>query len=120
MRKAAILVLALAISASWLDALTAAQTSDKTSGRTTLEGCLRYTGNHYRITDSSGQVHQLVDEANKLTHYVGQQVEVTGKTGVKSISTTISGVGSTVREQPVFEVRTVKPIADTCPRLANE
>jgi len=104
----------LLISAVWMQAQAAGQTSGKTSTVTTIEGCLQYTDSHYRLTDSSGAVHQLSNEANKLTHYVGQQIQVTGMPGVRTVDTTVQGAESSAKEQPVFKVKTVKSVASTC------
>lgn len=107
----------LLVSAVCLQAQMANPSSDagKTSSPTTIQGCLQFSDNHYRLTDSSGKTYQLSHEVNKLTHYVGQQVEVTGKSGVRTVDTTGAGTGeSTAKEQPVFFVKSVKQIAATC------
>lgn len=113
MRKALMLSLVLLTSAIWLQAQDAGQTA-KTSTATTIEGCLQFTDGHYRLTDSSGTVHQLSNEANRLTHYVGQQIKVTGMPGVRTVDTTTQGNESTAKEQQVFKVKTVTHVADTC------
>jgi hypothetical protein len=115
MRKATMSILVLLMATVWLHAQPAGQAGGKTSV-STLEGCLQYTDGHYRLTDSSGTVHQLSLEANKLHHYVGQQVQVTGMEGVRTADTTSEpgAGGSTVKEQSVFKVKSVKHIADTC------
>ncbi len=115
MRKTMVVTLALLFSTIWLQAQAAGQAADNTSTQT-LQGCLKYSDGHYRLTDSTGTTYQLSNEANKLTHLVGQQVEVTGKPGVRTTDTTTEpgAGGSTVKEKSVFKVKTVKKIADTC------
>ena len=112
MRKATMFTLVLLTLAIGLQVQAAAQAA----GPTTIQGCLAYTDGHYRLTDSTGTTYQLSNEANKLTHFVGQWIEVTGKPGVRTTDTTTepgSG-GSTVKEKSVFKVKTVKHLADTC------
>jgi ABC-type transport system involved in cytochrome c biogenesis ATPase subunit len=106
--------LVLLVSALWLQAQDAGQTAGKTSGLTTIQGCLQYTNGHYRLTEDNGTTHQLQSEANKLTHHVGHEVELTGKETVRTVDTTIQGAASSVKEQPVFKVSSVKHVADTC------
>lgn len=116
MRKTLLLTLVILISNVWLQAQDSGQMSGKTSGPTTMQGCLAFTDGHYRLTNSSGTTYQLSNEANKLTHYVGQWIEVTGMPGVRTVDTTSEpgAGGSTVKEQSVFKVKTVKHLADTC------
>ena len=118
-KKTLILTLVLVTSAVWLQAQDSGQMSGKTAGLTTIQGCLKYTDSHYRLTDSTGKVYQLSNEANRLTHYVGQQVAVTGKPGVRSVDTTVQGSESSAKQEPVFKVSTVKKVADTCSSGGN-
>ena len=111
--------LVLLISALWLQAQDAGQTTGKTSGLTTIQGCLQYTNGHYRLTEDNGTTHQLQSEANKLTHHVGHEVAVTGKPALRSVDTTVQGTGSTAQEESVFKVSSVKHIADTCKSAGN-
>jgi len=106
--------LVLLVSALWLQAQDAGQTTSKTSGLTTIQGCLQYTNGHYRLTEDNGTSHQLQSEANKLIHHVGHEVAITGKPAVRSVDTTVQGSESTVKEEPVFKVSSVKHVADTC------
>lgn len=114
MRKLGMLTLVLLISAVWLSAQDATQTSDKNSNLTTVEGCLQNPNGHYTLTDNSGTAHQLAGAANKLGHQVGRQIEVTGKPGMRTLDSTLAGAGSSAVEQEVFEVKSVKRIADAC------
>src|SRR5450755_2452780 len=108
-------LLLLAISAASLQA----QDAGKTSSLSTIQGCLKYSNSHYRLTDSSGKKYQLQSQANKLTHFVGQQVEITGKPGVRTVGTTVEGAASSAKEESVFVVKTVKHVADTCQAPGN-
>jgi len=112
--KTLMFTLVLVLSALWLQAQDAGQTTGKTSGLTTIQGCLQYTNGHYRLTEDNGTTHQLQSEANKLIHHVGHEVAITGKPAVRSVDTTVQGSESTVKEEPVFKVSSVKHIADTC------
>jgi hypothetical protein len=113
-RKILLLTLVVLISAAWLQAQDSGQMSSKSSSPTSIEGCLKFADGHYRLTDSTGTVYQLSNEANKLTHYVGQQIKVTGMMGVRTVDTTVQGTESTAKEQSVFKVKTVTHVADTC------
>lgn len=116
MRKTMVFTLVLLIFAVWLQTQAAGQTGSNPS---TLQGCLSYTYGHYRLTDSTGTPYQLTLEANKLHKLVGHQVEVTGMPGVRTSDTTQQGQESSGREVPVFKVKTVKSIADTCSSSAQ-
>lgn len=111
MRKTMLFTLVLLISAVWLPTQAAGQTGSNTS---TMQGCLKYTYGHYRLIHSDGTMHQLSLEANKLHKLVGHEVEVTGMPGVRTSDTTQQGEESSAREVPVFKVKSVKSIADTC------
>jgi hypothetical protein len=106
--KTLTLTLLLLISAAWLQAQDAGKTL------TTIQGCLQYANGHYRLTEDNGTTHQLQSEANKLTKQVGHEVQLTGMPATRSVNTTVQGTASTVKQVPVFKVKTVKSIADTC------
>jgi hypothetical protein len=112
--KTMMVILVLLVSTLWLQAQDAGQTASKTSGLTTIQGCLQYTNGHYRLTEDNGTTHQLQSQANKLTRHVGHEVELTGTETVRTVGTTIEGAASSVKQQPVFKVSTVKHVADTC------
>jgi hypothetical protein len=84
------------------------------SDATTIEGCLKQDGSYYNLVDNSGTIIHLSDPSSKLQGHVGHQVAITGMPGVRNIDTTSQGVESTVREQPVFKVKSVKHLAETC------
>ena len=79
-----------------------------------VTGCLQSSAGHYMLTDDEGTVHELSGGAGKLKHQVGHQVEVIGKKGTRSVDRTLAGGASSVVELPVFEVKSVKQIADKC------
>ena len=114
MQKTMMVTIMLLVSLLCLQAQDAGQAAGKTAGLTTIQGCLQYTNGHYRLTEDNGTTHQLQSQANKLTHHVGHEVELTGKETVRTVDTTIQGAASSVKEQPVFKVSSVKHVADTC------
>jgi hypothetical protein len=117
MCKTLMLTLLLLIPAVWLQAESASPSSDKSqnsSDPTTIQGCLQSSLGQYTLTDKDGTVHQLSGAANKLGHQVGHEVELTGKTGVRTVDTTSAGAGSSAAMQWVFEVKSVKLIAARC------
>jgi hypothetical protein len=117
-KKLMVIPLLLA-SAQWLQAQDAGQSNDKTSGLTTIQGCLQYTKGHYRLTEDNGTTHQLQSQANKLVKHVGHEVELTGKSAIRSVGTTVQGSASTVHQEDVFKVSSVKHVADTCKSAGN-
>ena len=114
MRKTFMLSLLLLISAVWLHGQDAGQAPGKTSDVPTLQGCLQNSHNTYTLTEENGTTHQLVGALNKLGHQVGRQIEVTGKPGMRTADSTLAGGASSATEQEVFEVKTVKRLADEC------
>ena len=106
----------LLLATAWLQAQPANPSSEKNKAAevTTLQGCLRSADNDYTLTDSDGTEHTLVGSLSKLARQVGHEVEVTGKPGTRSQDTTPVGGASSVRVTVVFEVKTVKQVADTC------
>ncbi len=112
MRKILVL-LVLVLSASWL---LEQDTMGKSSGAagTTIQGCLSTASAHYYLTDSSGKRYFLSGYANKLKDHVGHTVNITGTLGVKTTDTTAQGSESTAKEMPVFKVKSIQHVADTC------
>jgi Protein of unknown function (DUF5818) len=117
MSKTLVLALLLLLSAAWAQALGGDPSSNadqkSASGLTTIQGCLQSASSQFTLTDSNGTVHRL-SFSNKLTHHVGHEVQITGKPGVKTTETTTYGAGSSAEETPIFEVKTVTYVADTC------
>ncbi|MGC2108316.1 MAG: hypothetical protein WA655_02295 [Candidatus Korobacteraceae bacterium] len=115
MRRIVIFVLVLILSGVCLRALDSGQKADKNSDLTTLQGCLQMSNSRYLLTeDNNGATHLLSGAATKLGHQVGREIEVTGKPAIKTLDSTIAGAGSSAVEQEVFEVKSVKRIADVC------
>lgn len=113
MRKAVLFTLVMLISAVCLQVQAVGQSSGKPAP-TTIQGCLQFTDGRYILTESNGTFHRLYGEANKLTHQVGHEVQITGTPGVRTTDTTQQGQESSAQERPVFQVKTVKQVADTC------
>src|SRR3974377_978092 len=110
MHKRLTMILVLLVSALWLQA----QDASTASGLTTMQVCVQYTNGHYRLTENNGTTHQLQSQANKLTKHVGHEVTLTGKQTVRTVDTTIQGAASSVKEQPVFKVSSVRHVAEAC------
>lgn len=116
MHKTPILALLLLLSAAWLQAQPSSPASEKNkpSDLTTISGCLSNSNGQYTLTENDGTAHNLSGYANKLGHQVGREVEITGKPSFKMADTTPVGAASAAQEIPVFEVKTVTRVADTC------
>ena len=105
----------LLISAAWVQALQEPPPSNAgTSSPDTIEGCLQTDSGEYTLTDNTGTVHRLAGAGKKLKPQVGHQVELTGKPTWRSLDATVAGGASNVKTQYVFEVKSVKQIADAC------
>jgi len=91
----------------------AVPTSDKNSDLTTLTGCIQSSSARYTLTDENGDTHEL-SSGRKVRDNVGKQVEITGKEVTRTVDMTPPGGASSVVVQSVFEVKTVKRIADEC------
>ena len=118
MRITILLTLALLVPAVCLQAQyeppNTGQTTDDMSSMSSIQGCLQDSGGHYTVTDNKGIVYPLSGDARELSKYVGHQVLLTGRPSVKTTDTTQTGTASSVREQPSFSVKGVKPISATC------
>jgi len=79
-----------------------------------ITGCLQTSMGYYTLTEDDGTIHELSGGAGKLRHQVGHEIEVIGKPGTRAVDRTSAGGASTVAEQPVFQVKSVKQIADKC------
>lgn len=122
MRKTLMLALLLFLSAAWLQAQqgsSAGKTSGSKSGPTTIEGCLQRSGGQYTLTEDNGTTHQLSGADTKLSHHIGHQVELIGKPSTRTTADTSYGAASSAQVEPVFEVKTVTHIADTCKSSAK-
>lgn len=90
------------------------QSSGNSSDLDTLTGCLKFTHDSYFLAEDDGAEHQLAGSERKLGHEVGKEIEVTGKPATISVDRTLAGGSSTVVEQQVFKIKTVKRVADQC------
>ena|SRR5271165_743785 len=79
-----------------------------------ITGCLQTTAGHYILRDAEGTVHELSGGARKLRGFVDRQVEIIGKKGTRTIDRTVAGGASSVATIEVFEVKSVKQVADKC------
>jgi len=110
MQKTIVLLFSLLICACSLPAQSPAQKS----GADGLTGCLKRVDNEFMLTDDEGTVHRLVGSDKKLSHELGHEIEVTGKPGTRTYDVTAPGGASNAIERQVFQVKTVKHIADIC------
>jgi len=92
----------------------ASQSANLPWDQSAITGCLQTTAGHYILRDDEGTVHELSGGARKLRPFVDRQVEIVGKKGTRSIDRTAAGGASTVVEIPIFEVKSVKQLADKC------
>ncbi len=113
MHRTLMFALLLVFSASWLLARPANAAEKKPSG-VKISGCLSSSNGSYILTEKDGTEHTLSGYANKLGKQVGREVEITGKPSFRMADTTPVGAASSAIEVPVFEVKTVTRVADTC------
>ena len=102
MRKTLVVTLVVLVSAMWVAAQDSGQMG-KSSGATTIQGCLSQSNGQYQVTDSGGKVYQLSGDTSKLAHHVGHEVKVTGMAGETSRG------GATA-----FTMKTITHVASTC------
>jgi Protein of unknown function (DUF5818) len=114
MTRHLIFVLALLLSATWLEA----QRQDigslpPSQGKTeTVQGCLQGSNGNYTLTDSSGNVYRLLDHSNLLGEHVGHEVRVSGPTQVVNNATAESEAAPA--GSSAIDVKHVKHISKTC------
>jgi hypothetical protein len=80
----------------------------------TVAGCLQNSSLRYMVVAQDGTVYNLTGNTARLRHYIGHEVEITGKPTVKSFSTTEKDIASTVEEIPALDVKSVKELSKTC------
>ena len=80
----------------------------------TIQGCLSSATRWYYLIDNTGTKYQLSGSARKLKENAGREVAITGVDSVKTTSTTQQGAASTAQQQHVFQVKSIKRIADAC------
>ena len=125
MYKTVLLTLVLLISVIGLHAQAAnpspdaSKTAGKVSDLPTIEGCLQESDGQYTLTEDNGTTHDLAGSTGKLKHQVGHQVEITGKPGTRSYDTTPAGGASSIIVKAIFEVKSVKQLADKCKSAGN-
>jgi len=85
---------------------------------TTVRGCLSGTAGNYTLTDDqSGAVYALSGNIDNLASEIGHQVEITGQPSAAPSSqdnTAASTAPSETNPQQMFQVNTVKDVADHC------
>jgi len=91
-----------------------AQAPDQKPDANMLSGCLKRVDNEYMLTDDQGAAHRLVGSNKKLSRELGHEVEVSGKPGTRTYDATAPGGASNAIERQVFEVKTIKHVADFC------
>ena len=79
-----------------------------------IDGCLQRWGFYYKVIGSDGTIYSLTRCTKGLSHYIGHQVEITGKPTVISLDTTEVHAASTVEEFPALAVKSVKELSKTC------
>ena len=108
------LLFLIIVSALSLQGQDQTKNSDANATSTTINGCLVFAAREYRLVDGTGNSVQLQNQANKLIHYVGQRVEITGQPGIETIGTTVDGLASSAEEISVFNVTSVKGAGGAC------
>jgi hypothetical protein len=91
----------------------AAQTGSSEANQIVVEGCLQRSGWQYFLDERDGTREQLTS-SSKLKDFVGHEIRISGARGVKTISNTPPGGGSSVIMQPVINVKTVKDLGKGC------
>jgi hypothetical protein len=91
-----------------------AQSPEQKPDPNTLTGCLKRADNEYMLTDDEGTAHLLMGSNKKLSRELGHEVEITGKPGTRTDDFTVPGGASNTIERKVFDVKTIKHLADFC------
>ncbi len=124
MNKLPMLPLLLLMSMALLQATASGQSSNDSqastgkAGPATIRGCLQRSEGHYILVDQTNTAERLSD-SRKLKLLVDHEVEITGQPRIRTLDTTQPGTASSVREQPYFEVKTVKDVAATCQSIVR-
>ena len=88
--------------------------SSSSSDLAVIEGCVQYDERQYWLLDNGGTRHRLGGSTKQLKQEVGHEVELTGKPSSRTLGDTPQSGASSVMVVYVFEVKTVKRVADTC------
>ena len=118
MRRMRILAFMLFGAALWLPAQEGYPALDRWTGPSdppTVQGCLQNSATHYFVVWHDGRITRLTGNTARLSHYVGHEVEITGKPTVITLDTTVAKAASTAEELPALEVKSAKELARTCP-----
>ena len=91
-----------------------AQASGNNPDLTSVTGCLQLKLGEYSVAEDDGTVQKLAGSTGKLRHYVGHQVEVTGKLETRTNDSTLPGGSSTVSYKQFLMVKSFKHLADNC------
>ena len=118
MRGTLMLVLVLVVSALWLQAQVGIPGREGLDSDQyyppVISGCLERSGFYYAVVGKDGTAYDLTGSTTHLSHYVGHEVEITGKPTVVSVSTTMIHAASSVEEYPALEIKTVKELSGAC------
>lgn len=116
MRTLLVLPFVLLGSALWLHGQEGVPGLDRVQAPTqpTVQGCLQRSASYYFIIQKDGTQTQLEGSGGKLSHYVGHEVQISGKPTIITIDTTEAGAASTVDEIPVLYVKSVTGLSATC------
>lgn len=117
MRKALMIAFVLFGCALWLQAQEGYPALDRwqaPSDPPTVQGCLQNSATHYFVVWTDGRVTRLTGNTAWLSHYVGREMEVSGKPTVLTLDTTAAWAASTAEELPALDVKTAKELSKTC------
>jgi len=118
MRSGLIVGLILLTSAFWLQAQEGIPGADVwipvDTYPPTITGCLVRAGFYYVVVGGDGTVYNLARCTTGLAHFVGHEVEITGKPTLITLDTTEVWEASTVQELPALQVKSVKELSGSC------
>ena len=83
-------------------------------GLTTIQGCLQYDNGQFSLLDHNGTSHRLAGAGKQLKGHIGHEVELTGKPSSRTVDNTPAGGASSVIQQYVFEVKSVRHVDLNC------
>jgi hypothetical protein len=97
----------------------ASSVDDTMGAERTIQGCLQVSGTNYSLLADDGKTYALNGHSSMLHEYVGHEVQITGKSSMKTMDTTQQGAASSAKELGALKVQSVKPISDTCQSTAR-